>query len=88
VKVEFRKSFEKDLGKIRDEDLLLKIKTVIEEVETAESLLNISNIKKLKADGNYYRIRVGDYRIGFAEDEDMITFVRVLHRKEIYRYFP
>ncbi|HYX15401.1 MAG TPA: type II toxin-antitoxin system mRNA interferase toxin, RelE/StbE family [Nostoc sp.] len=88
MKVEFRKSFEKDLSKIRDEDLLLKIKTVIEEVETAESLLNINNIKKLKADGNYYRIRVGDYRIGFAEDEDVIIFVRVLHRKEIYRFFP
>jgi mRNA interferase RelE/StbE len=88
VKVEFRKSFEKDLGKIRDETLLLRIKTVIEEVETAESLLKISNIKKLNADGNYYRIRVGDYRVGFTEDEDMITFVRVLHRKEIYRYFP
>lgn len=43
MKVEFRKSFEKDLGKIRDEDLFLKIKTVIKEVETAESLLNISN---------------------------------------------
>ncbi len=88
MKVEFRKSFEKDLGKIQDEDLLLRIKTVIEQVETAASLLEISNIKKLKADGNYYRIRVGDYRIGFAEDENMITFVRVLHRKEIYRYFP
>ncbi|QLE58734.1 type II toxin-antitoxin system RelE/ParE family toxin [Nostoc sp. TCL26-01] len=88
MKVEFRKSFEKDLAKIQDEDLLLRIKTVIEQVETAESLLEISNIKKLKADGNYYRIRVGDYRIGFAEDENMITFVRVLHGKEIYRYFP
>lgn len=88
MKVEFRKSFEKDLGKIQDEDLLVRIKTVIEQVETAESLSEISNIKKLKADGNYYRIRVGDYRIGFAEDENIITFVRVLHRKEIYRYFP
>ncbi|RUR76738.1 type II toxin-antitoxin system RelE/ParE family toxin [Chlorogloeopsis fritschii PCC 9212] len=88
MKAEFRKSFEKDLGKIQDEDLLLRIKNVIEQVEIAESLLEISNIKKLKADGNYYRIRVGDYRIGFAEDENMITFVRVLHRKEIYRYFP
>jgi mRNA interferase RelE/StbE len=88
VKVEFRKSFEKDLGKIRDKDLLAKIKTMIEEVENAEILLNINNIKKLKADGNYYRIRVGNYRVGFAENEDVITFVRVLHRKEMYRYFP
>ena len=88
MNVEFRKSFEKDLGKIRDEDLLLKIKIAIEEVEAAESLLDVNNIKKLKADGDYYRIRIGDYRIGFTHDEEVITFVRILHRKEMYRYFP
>jgi mRNA interferase RelE/StbE len=88
VKVEFRKSFEKDLGKIRDEELLVRIKAIIEEVENADSLLDIGNIKKLKADGAYYRIRVGDYRVGFTQDEGVITFVRVLHRKEMYRYFP
>ena len=87
MKVEFRKSFEKDLSKIRDEDLLLRIRAVIEEVENALTLLEMSNIKKLKADGDYYRIRVGDYRIGLTEDEGAITFVRVLHRKEMYRYF-
>jgi mRNA interferase RelE/StbE len=76
VKVEFRKSFAKDLGKIRDEDLLVRIKAVIEEVENAESLLDISKIKKLKAQGDYYRIRVGDYRIGLADSEDAIAFSR------------
>ncbi|MCC5620529.1 type II toxin-antitoxin system RelE/ParE family toxin [Nostoc sp. CHAB 5715] len=33
-------------------------------------------------------MRVGDYRIGFTVAGDTITFVRVLHRKDIYRYFP
>ena len=56
MKVQFRKSFEKDLSKIRDGDLLARIKAVIEEFENAESLLDISNIKKLKAQGDYYRI--------------------------------
>lgn len=88
MKVEFRKSFEKDLSKILDRELLDRIKSVIEEVENADTLLDVSNIKKLKADGNYYRIRVGDYRIGFADEREVVTFVRVLHRKEIYRYFP
>lgn len=88
MKVEFRKSFEKDLNEIRNGDLLARIKAAIEEVENAASLLDISNIKKLTADGNYYHLRVGDYRIGFTKDEDVIIFVRVLHRKEIYRYFP
>jgi len=88
VKVEFRKSFAKDLGKIRDQDLLDRIKVAIEEIENAENLLDMSNIKKLKADGDYYRLRVGNYRIGFIEDEEIISLVRVLHRREMYRYFP
>jgi mRNA interferase RelE/StbE len=88
VKVEFRRSFKKDLSKIRNQDLLMKIKGVIEEVENAESLLDISNIKKLNANRSFYRIRVGDYRIGLTDNDGVITFVRILHRKEIYRYFP
>jgi hypothetical protein len=39
MKVEFRKSFEKDLGKLRDEDLLVKVKTVSIYLEvTSESV--------------------------------------------------
>ncbi|HAO10876.1 MAG TPA: plasmid stabilization protein, partial [Planktothrix sp. UBA8407] len=44
--------------------------------------------KKLKGDDNAYRLRVGDYRIGFYFDGETVTFARVLHRKDIYRYFP
>jgi mRNA interferase RelE/StbE len=88
MNVEFRKSFEKDISKIRDVELLQRIKGVIEEVESLDSLTDLSNVKKLKAEGDYYRIRVGDYRIGLSLNEDVVTFVRVLHRKEIYRYFP
>ncbi|GET40424.1 type II toxin-antitoxin system RelE family toxin [Microseira wollei] len=88
MNVEFRKSFEKDLNNLRDQSLLQRIQVVIEEVEAAENLGDVSNLKKLKADGSYYRIRVGDYRIGMAVNENIVIFVRVLHRKEVYRYFP
>jgi mRNA interferase RelE/StbE len=57
-------------------------------VETGENLGEVTNIKKLKGEGAYYRIRVGDYRIGITADEDTVIFVRVLHRKDVYRYFP
>ncbi|MEG3988445.1 type II toxin-antitoxin system RelE/ParE family toxin [Microcoleus sp. S28C3] len=46
------------------------------------------NLKKLKGEDNAYRFRVGDYRIGFYFDGETVTFARVLHRKDIYRYFP
>ncbi|MGD1913346.1 MAG: type II toxin-antitoxin system RelE/ParE family toxin [Rivularia sp. (in: cyanobacteria)] len=60
----------------------------MEEVENAENIGEINNIKKLKADGDYYRIRIGDYRIGLRIYDDVIVFVRALQRKDIYRYFP
>lgn len=88
MNVEFRKSFEKDLGKIKEVAVLQRIKAVIEEVETAENLGDVSNVKKLKADGDYYRIRVGEYRIGITISDNVVIFVRALQRKDIYRYFP
>jgi mRNA interferase RelE/StbE len=36
----------------------------------------------------FYRVRIGDYRIGLELAGDELIFVRCLHRKEIYRYFP
>lgn len=88
MKVEFKKSFEKDLSKIREAELLQRIQSVIEEIEAVDGLSDLTSIKKLKAEGNYYRIRLGDYRLGLSVSEDTVVFVRVLHRKEIYRYFP
>ncbi|MBX6423476.1 type II toxin-antitoxin system RelE/ParE family toxin [Thermosulfurimonas sp. F29] len=45
-------------------------------------------MKKLKGYKDFYRIRIGDYRIGLQIKENKIIFVRFLHRKEIYRCFP
>jgi mRNA interferase RelE/StbE len=36
----------------------------------------------------YYRIRLGDYRVGLKIENNTVCFVRFLHRKDIYRYFP
>ncbi len=76
MKVEFRKSFEKDLKNIKDTKLLEKIKLVIEDIEKAENLQKISNIKTLKGETNYYRIRVRNYRIGIYADQNIVRFIR------------
>ncbi len=88
MKVEFRRSFSQDLKKVRDRLLMQKIKTVIEAVETAISLNEVPNIKQLKGGNDYFRIRVGDYRIGLILQDNTLVFVRMIHRKEFYRYFP
>jgi mRNA interferase RelE/StbE len=71
-----------------DPRLLARVQAVIEAVEAASNVGEISNLKKLRGGGDYYRVRVGDYRIGLVVHADQAVFVRCLHRKEIYRYFP
>ena len=88
MKTAFRESFDADLSAIADPALLRRIKRVIEQVEAARTFQQISNLKRLEASGKYYRIRVGDYRLGLVFDGGTMTFVRCLNRREIYRYFP
>lgn len=86
---EFKKSFAKDLKKkAHGRKLCSHVQEIIQEVANTESFYKIKNLKKLKAKGNYYRIRLGDYRIGLKIEEGTVIFVRFLHRNEIYRYFP
>jgi len=88
VNVKFRASFAKDLRNIKNKELLDRIKQTIEHVEKSQSQQDITNLKKLKGGSNYYRIRVGEYRIGLIIEDNTATFVRCLNRKEIYRFFP
>ncbi len=65
MKTTFKKSFIKDLKKyIKDESILSRIQDTILELEAAESILSIKNLKKLKEKSSYYRIRIGHYRWG------------------------
>jgi mRNA interferase RelE/StbE len=88
VNVQFRASFAKDVLVINDKGLLKRIKETIAQAEKAQSLRELTNIKRLKGGGSYYRIRIGDYRLGLEVEGDVVTFVRCLDRKQIYRYFP
>ena len=88
MNVSFRSSFAKDLNRITDKNLLRRVREAIEDVEHAQSINDLPNLKKLKSSKNYYRLRIGDYRIGLAVEDEALVFVRVLNRKDIYRYFP
>ena len=89
MRTDFRKSFARDLRRRKDDsDFLYCVKKAIENVELAEITSKITNIKKLKGETGYYRIRFGNYRIGIKIEGDLVIFIRALHRKDIYRYFP
>jgi len=65
MKFEIKKSFLKDLKKLNDKRLAEEIKNLFDIIEKAENLQEIPNVKKLKGFEEFYRIRIGKYRVGF-----------------------
>lgn len=88
MELEFREPFLKDVKRIKQTAVKKKITAVIIESRKVSSLLELKNVKKLEGSSAYYRIRVGDYRIGVKLQDKKLIFLRCLNRKDIYRYFP
>lgn len=87
MKVAFDENFYKKLAKIKDKPLLEKVKKIIIVAEAAGALNQIPHIKKLEGFKSYYRIRLGDYRIGAELQGDVFVFVTIGSRKDIYKFF-
>jgi mRNA interferase RelE/StbE len=73
LRVEFRRSFVRDLQKVKDKALKSRAKETISQVEQAQSLEEIGHLRKLQGADRYYRIRLGDYRIGIVVEEDTLS---------------
>jgi mRNA interferase RelE/StbE len=87
VNARFRASFAKDLRSIQDTELLHRIRQSIQQVENAQRLQDVADVKKLKTRKGNFRIRVGDYRIGIVAVADTITMVPLTKRRANQRCF-
>jgi len=89
MKVFFKKSFIKDFQKL-PADIKMEVRNI--SLSIFPKIKNLKDfklypLKKLRGFKNYYRIKIKDFRIGFKTNGEVI-FMRVLHRKDIYKYFP
>jgi mRNA interferase RelE/StbE len=89
VKFSIEKSFDRDVDRIRDKKLLRRLRIFISTIEDAEAIHEIPHLKKIEGYESFYRIKIGDYRLGMeAISNREVVLIRFLHRKDIYRYFP
>lgn len=89
MRCSYKKIFLKDLAKIPKNYRLHIEKLVFKDIPETRNIFEITDIRKMKGYGDFYRIRVGVYRIGCKiEQSREITFYRVKHRNEIYKVFP
>lgn len=88
MKTLFCASFLRDVKKLRDAIVRRAVAEAISNVEQATSIQQIRGLKRLSGHAHYFRIRTGDWRLGLVIEAGVVEFVRCLHRREIYRYFP
>ena len=87
---DYKNAFLRDVKKITDTTVLLNIKEAMLSVEKAQSLRDIPELRKLKGfkKNIFYRIKIGNYRIGVTIQNDIVAFFACMHRKDIYNFFP
>jgi mRNA interferase RelE/StbE len=88
MEIIYTSGFQKDIENISIATLKKQLLITIEEIKKAESLIEIRQVKKMKGAKSAYRIRIGDYRLGFFLTGRTITLARFVHRKDIYKQFP
>ena len=85
----YAKSFDKDIERLmHDKGILKKLADSIVEIKSCNRVIDIRNIKKLGGYQYYYRMKIGDYRLGIKLESNRIVLLRFLHRKDIYKHFP
>ncbi len=90
MRVFFEPAFIKDFESLEPEIKHRTRAICLDDIARARSIGDIfkNDVKQMAGWKRYYRVRVGDYRIGFRVDEGAVVFLRVLHRKDMYKHFP
>ena len=88
MKTVFKKRFLKELARVPQKIRIQIEEFVFEKAPKLESIEESKKVEKMKGYSPFYKIRFGDYRVGLKYKEKIIIFERVLHRKDIYKYFP
>jgi mRNA interferase RelE/StbE len=89
LKVLYAKQLLKDLEAVsRNPSVKKRLSKLIETLKAINTLDEIRHIKKIEGYDCYYRLRIGDFRLGLKVLGDTVELIRFLHRRDIYRRFP
>jgi len=88
MKIVYTKTVIRDVRKVKDRKLMERIEKVIVEMKTATGVEELKQTKKMKGHPTAYRMRVGNYRLGFYLQNDTVELARFVKQNDIYKVFP
>ena len=78
-----------DFERILDKNIIRRADKAVDKLEAANSIKEVANIKSMQGAPGFYRLRFGNYRIGFQTiDKDTIVLLAIDRRSVFYRRFP
>ena len=86
--IQVNKKFLRELAQLPEKERTRIEIFLFEEIEQYKNLQQVPNIGKPQGYQNYFKIRFGNYRAGIKFENNTIYFERLLHRKDIYKYYP
>ena len=81
--INFSTEAKKDVEKL-DFQIKKRLKKKLEEIAASSDVKSLAK-RLINFDDADYRLRVGDYRITFDLQDNVIAIVRIRHRKDVYR---
>ena len=88
MEVSYSKKFLKQLAGTPS-DVRLKVENFIfNDLVAAVSVSELGKIEKMQGYDNFFKVRFGNYRLGLMIDDGRISVKAIMHRKEIYKFFP
>ncbi len=89
MEYDISKQFEKTVYKLKDKTLKNRLLAIINKVAFAQSLEEIPNLTPMKGHSGFYRIKLGDYRVGISLENGIVWFLYFGKRdKSTYKNFP
>ena len=91
MEVIITRSFMKDL-KYKPAKVIQAVEQLINKLEGAANLeksgVDFTKMEGQKKGENYYRIRLGDWRVGIEYIHPKVIVIRILARGQVYKHFP
>ena len=75
MNVKFKRTYLKDLKKLPEDIRRRTEELSFLQIPKIQKLVDMTNVKKIKGYKSFYRMRIGDYRIGFELRNGVIVFL-------------
>jgi mRNA-degrading endonuclease RelE of RelBE toxin-antitoxin system len=79
--INYGKDFDKSIKRIKDKIAIKRLLVLVEKLENAKSLKEISNVIQMANNPFLYRIRTGDYRLLVEYIDGNITILLIEYLK-------